>query len=100
MATGEYVSVSSQADTENAALAQEKRELETDYQGEVRELTSLYMQRGLEPELARQVAEQLMVKDALDAHAREELGLTDINSAQPLQAGPCTRFCVNAFSQK
>lgn len=85
MATGEYVSVSSQADTENAALAQEKRELETDYQGEVRELTSLYMQRGLEPELARQVAEQLMVKDALDAHAREELGLTDINSAQPLQ---------------
>lgn len=52
----------------------------------MRELTSLYMQRGLEPELARQVAEQLMVKDALDAHAREELGLTDINSAQPLQA--------------
>ena len=59
MATGEYVSVSSQADTENAALAQEKRELETDYQGEVRELTSLYMQRGLEPELARQVAAAL-----------------------------------------
>ena len=74
MAAGEYVSVSSQADTEAAALAQEKSELDADYQGEVRELTSLYMQRGLEPELARQVAEQLMVKDALDAHAREELG--------------------------
>ncbi|QIU88532.1 VIT1/CCC1 transporter family protein [Yokenella regensburgei] len=86
MATGEYVSVSSQADTESASLAQEKRELETDYQGEVRELTSLYMQRGLGPALARQVAEQLMAKDALDAHAREELGLTGINSAQPLQA--------------
>ena len=86
MATGEYVSVSSQADTENAALAQEKRELETDYQGEVRELTLLYVQRGLEPLLAQKVAEQLMVKDALDAHAREELGLTDTNAAQPLQA--------------
>lgn len=86
MATGEYVSVSSQADTENAALAQERSELETDYQGEVRELTSLYMQRGLEPALARQVAEQFMVKDALNAHAREELGLTETNSAQPLQA--------------
>lgn len=83
MAAGEYVSVSSQADTENAALAQEKRELETDYQGEVRELTLLYVQRGLEPELAQKVAEQLMVKDALDTHAREELGLTDTNSAPP-----------------
>ena len=96
MATGEYVSVSSQADTENAALAQEKRELETDYQGEVRERTSLYMQRGLEPELARQVAEQLMVKDALDAHAREELGLTDINSAQPLQAAVFSALSFSA----
>ena len=86
MATGEYVSVSSQADTENAVLAQEKMELETDYRGEVRELTLLYMKRGVEPTLAHQVAEQLMVKDALDAHAREELGLTDTNSAQPLQA--------------
>lgn len=95
MATGEYVSVSSQADTENAALAG-KRELETDYQGEVRELTSLYMQRGLEPELARQVAEQLMVKDAPDAHAREELGLTDINSAQPLQAAVFSALSFSA----
>ncbi|NIF35090.1 VIT family protein [Enterobacter sp. Tr-810] len=86
MATGEYVSVSSQSDTEDAALAQERRELETDYHGEVQELTALYIQRGLEPGLARQVAEQLMVKDALDAHAREELGLTGTNAAQPLQA--------------
>lgn len=86
MATGEYVSVSSQSDTEDAALAQERRELETDYHGEVRELTALYIQRGLEPGLARQVAEQLMTKDALDAHAREELGLTGTNAAQPLQA--------------
>ncbi|QHM94878.1 VIT1/CCC1 transporter family protein [Kosakonia sacchari] len=86
MATGEYVSVSSQTDTENAALAQEKRELVDDYEGEVLELTSLYIQRGLEPLLAHQVAQQLMAKDALDAHAREELGLTETNSAQPLQA--------------
>ena len=86
MATGEYVSVSSQADTENEALAQEKRELATDYQGEVQKLTSLYIQRGLDPGLAQQVAVQLMEKDALDTHAREELGLTGTNSAQPLQA--------------
>ncbi|EMF8380229.1 VIT family protein [Klebsiella variicola] len=86
MATGEYVSVSSQADTETAALAEEKSELEANYQGEVRELTSLYIQRGVEPALARQVAEQLMAKDALEAHAREELGLTDTHSARPLQA--------------
>ena len=95
MATGEYVSVSSQSDTENAALAQEKKELETDYQGEVQELTSLYMQRGVEPALARQVAQQLMMKDALDAHAREELGLTGTNSAQPLQAA---LFSAGSFS--
>ncbi len=95
MATGEYVSVSSQSDTENAALAQEKKELETDYQGEVQELTSLYMQRGLEPAIARQVAEQLMRKDALDAHAREELGLTATNSARPLQAA---LFSAGSFS--
>lgn len=86
MATGEYVSVSSQADTETAALAEEKSELDADYQGEVRELTSLYIQRGVEPALARQVAEQLVAKDALEAHAREELGLTDTHSARPLQA--------------
>jgi len=86
MATGEYVSVSSQVDTENAALAQEKGELENDFQGETQELTSLYIKRGLNPTLAREVAEQLMEKDALGAHAREELGLTETHSAQPLQA--------------
>lgn len=86
MATGEYVSVSSQVDTENAALAQEKGELENDFQGETQELTSLYIKRGLNPTLARKVAEQLMEKDALGAHAREELGLTETHSAQPLQA--------------
>lgn len=86
MATGEYVSVSSQVDTENAALAQEQGELEKDYQGEMLELTSLYIKRGLNSVLAREVAEQLMEKDALGAHAREELGLTDTNSAHPLQA--------------
>ena len=98
MAAGEYVSVSSQADTENAALAQEKRELETDYQGEVRELTLLYVQRGLEPELAQKVAEQLMVKDALDTHAREELGLTDTNSARPLQAAVFSALSLSSIS--
>lgn len=86
MATGEYVSVSSQVDTENAALAQEKGELENDFQGETQELTALYIKRGLNPTLAREVAEQLMEKDALGAHAREELGLTETHSAQPLQA--------------
>ncbi len=86
MATGEYVSVSSQVDTENAALAQEKGELENDFQGETQELTALYIKRGLNPTLAREVAVQLMEKDALGAHAREELGLTETNSAQPLQA--------------
>ncbi|PWW11489.1 VIT1/CCC1 transporter family protein [Mangrovibacter plantisponsor] len=86
MATGEYVSVSSQTDTERAALAQEKKELQADYEGEVHELTSLYIQRGVEPVLAHKVALQLMEKDALDAHSREELGLTETNSARPLQA--------------
>ncbi|WP_154997338.1 VIT1/CCC1 transporter family protein [Klebsiella quasipneumoniae] len=86
MATGEYVSVSSQVDTEKAALAQERGELEKDYQGEIHELTSLYIKRGLNPPLAREVAEQLMIKNALGAYAREELGLTETNSAQPLQA--------------
>ena len=95
MATGEYVSVSSQVDTENAALAQELGELEKDYQGELHELTSLYIKRGLNPDLAREVAEQLMEKDALGAHAREELGLTDTNSAQPLQAA---LFSAASFS--
>lgn len=99
MATGEYVSVSSQVDTENAALAQEKGELENDFQGETQELTALYIKRGLNPTLAREVAEQLMEKDALGAHAREELGLTETNSAQPLQAAlfSAVSFSVGAI---
>jgi vacuolar iron transporter family protein len=86
MATGEYVSVHSQADTENAALAQERRELETDYAGERHELTEIYIRRGLERALAGTVAEQLMSHDALGSHARDELGLTSTFRPRPLQA--------------
>ena len=86
MAAGEYVSVRSQADSEQAALKLEKRELETDHEGEHKELTAIYEQRGLDPALAKQVAEQLMVHDALGAHARDELGLSEVLSARPLQA--------------
>ena len=86
MAAGEYVSVSSQADTEKADLARERRELETDDAGERRELTGIYMNRGLSAELAQQVADELMAHDALGAHARDELGITDLSSARPLQA--------------
>jgi VIT1/CCC1 family predicted Fe2+/Mn2+ transporter len=86
MAAGEYVSVSSQADTERADLAREKGELAADPQGEEDELTGIYVGRGLDRELARQVARQLMAKDALVAHARDELGLTDALAARPLQA--------------
>src|SRR5436853_4093264 len=76
MAAGEYVSVSSQADTENADLERERRELSTDIESERKELAGIYVGRGLEPELAQQVADQLMAHDALAAHARDELGLT------------------------
>ncbi len=86
MAAGEYVSVSSQADTEHADLARERRELEEDEPFERRELAAIYVARGLEPSLARQVADALMAKDALSAHARDELGLTEINAARPGQA--------------
>jgi VIT1/CCC1 family predicted Fe2+/Mn2+ transporter len=86
MAIGEYVSVHSQADTEIAALAQERAELESDYAGESRELTDIYVHRGLERALARQVAEQLMKHDALAAHARDELGLSSLSKARPIQA--------------
>ncbi|AJI96492.1 VIT family protein [Yersinia ruckeri] len=86
MATGEYVSVSSQSDTEKAALAQEQAELNADFQGEYRELTSIYVHRGLDVALARQVAEKLMSHDALGAHARDELGISEITVARPLQA--------------
>lgn len=86
MAAGEYVSVSSQADSERADLAREKSELEQDADGEHRELTRIYIGRGLNPELARQVADELTAHDALAAHARDELGMTDLSIARPLQA--------------
>ncbi|CAI1643241.1 VIT family [Serratia quinivorans] len=86
MATGEYVSVSSQADTEKAALAEEQAELDADFQGEFRELTSIYVHRGLDAALAKQVAAKLMSHDALAAHAREELGISEITTARPLLA--------------
>ena len=86
MAAGEYVSVSSQADTEKADIARERLELDADPEREVEELTEIYMRRGLSFELARQVAMQLMAKDALGAHARDELGISEIFSAKPLQA--------------
>lgn len=86
MAAGEYVSVQSQADTEAADLARERQELALDPGGELAELTEIYRQRGLEPALARQVAEQLTLHDALGAHARDELGLSEILRARPIQA--------------
>ena len=86
MAAGEYVSVRSQADTEAADLARERAELAADVGAEERELASIYVKRGLEPALARQVALQLMAKDALGAHARDELGITSVASARPVQA--------------
>ncbi len=86
MATGEYVSVSSQADTERADLEKEKCELAEDPIAEHRELSTIYVERGLDPELADKVATQLMQHDALGAHARDELGIFDALSANPLQA--------------
>lgn len=86
MAAGEYVSVSSQADTEQADLALEQRHLDDDAAGEQSELEEIYVARGLERELARQVAIQLMAKDALAAHARDELGIVDMHRARPILA--------------
>jgi VIT1/CCC1 family predicted Fe2+/Mn2+ transporter len=86
MAAGEYVSVHSQADTEKADLKLERTELETDYKGEQDELMAIYVARGLDPALARQVAEQLMAHDALGAHARDELGVSAASTARPIQA--------------
>ncbi|MES1982384.1 MAG: VIT family protein [Pseudomonadota bacterium] len=86
MATGEYVSVSSQSDTEAAALAEEKAEIEADYNSEQRELMAIYVRRGLTPALASSVATQLMAHDALGAHARDELGISEELAARPLQA--------------
>lgn len=86
MAAGEYVSVSSQADTEEADLARERAELATQSEAEHRELAAIYVQRGLTPELAREVARQLMAHDALGAHARDELGISVQTTARPVQA--------------
>jgi vacuolar iron transporter family protein len=86
MAAGEYVSVHSQADTEQADLEQERAELKADDKGEHKELAAIYVARGLDPLLAKQVAQQLMAHDALGAHARDELGMSDALSARPIQA--------------
>ncbi|NLD01443.1 MAG: VIT family protein [Gammaproteobacteria bacterium] len=86
MAAGEYVSVSSQSDTERSDLARESKELKADPQGEHKELTDIYIQRGLESQLAAEVATQLMRHDALGAHARDELGMSETLTAQPVQA--------------
>ncbi|MGL6111514.1 MAG: VIT1/CCC1 transporter family protein, partial [Rubrivivax sp.] len=98
MAAGEYVSVHSQADTEKADLSRERAELAKDPVAERRELASIYVGRGLAPELARQVAEQLMVHDALGAHARDELGISTTLSARPVQAAlaSAASFAVGA----
>jgi len=86
MATGEYVSVHSQADTEQAELELERAELKADDKGEHKELMAIYVARGLDPSLAKQVADQLMVHDALGAHARDELGISETLRARPIQA--------------
>ncbi len=86
MAAGEYVSVSSQSDTEQADIGRERRELAANESNEKKELAAIYVKRGLDPTLANQVAEQLMAKDALAAHARDELGISETISARPVQA--------------
>ena len=86
MAAGEYVSVSSQADTERADMARERKELAEEPEAELKELATIYEQRGVEPALARKVAEQMMAKDAFAAHVRDELGLADHVVARPVQA--------------
>ena len=98
MAAGEYVSVSSQTDTERADLARERKELENDNENEHKELASIYVGRGLDPSLAKQVAEQLMVHDALAAHAQEELGISVNFIARPVQAAlaSAATFAVGA----
>jgi len=92
MAAGEYVSVSSQSDTEKADLERERRELDANPELERRELAHIYVERGLEPSLANQVAEQLMAHDSLAAHARDELGLSAMHSARPVQAALASAF--------
>ena len=98
MAAGEYVSVRSQADSEKAAIDLERAELEADVPAELRELAAIYVGRGLDPALAKQVAEQLMAHDALGAHARDELGISETLSARPIQAAltSAASFAVGA----
>lgn len=98
MAAGEYVSVHSQADTEQADLKRERGELKADDKGEHRELTAIYVGRGLEPSLAKKVADQLMTHDAIGAHARDELGITETLRARPIQAAlsSAASFAVGA----
>ena len=98
MASGEYVSVHSQADTEEADLDLERNELQTDNKGEHRELAAIYVGRGLDPQLAKQVADQLMARDALGAHARDELGISETLKARPIQAAlaSAASFAVGA----
>lgn len=96
MAAGEYVSVHSQADTEKAELRRERTHLTTDYAGEYEELADLYVERGLEPALAREVAAQLMKHDALGAHARDELGISQIHRARPVQAASASAASYSA----
>ena len=99
MAAGEYVSVHSQADTEKAELALERRELKADSKGEHKELAAIYVGRGLKPALGKQVAEQLMAHDALGAHALDELGISDSSRARPVQAAlaSAASFAVGAL---
>jgi VIT1/CCC1 family predicted Fe2+/Mn2+ transporter len=96
MAAGEYVSVSSQADSEKADLAREREELAGNREGELQELTQIYVKRGLDPKLARQVAEQLSEKDALAAHARDELGISKAMQARPVQAALASAAAFSA----
>lgn len=98
MATGEYISVSSQADSERAAIEQEEEELVNEPEAELRELVGIYRRRGLDRELANQVATQLMTHDALGAHSRDELGITEMTQARPLQAAMASAasFAVGA----
>jgi VIT1/CCC1 family predicted Fe2+/Mn2+ transporter len=98
MAAGEYVSVSSQSDTENAELARERQELRDDPEAELEELKGIYQARGLTADLAEQVARQLTAHDALDAHARDELGISEITTARPVQAAFASALSFSAGS--
>ncbi len=98
MAAGEYVSVHSQADTEQADIERERKEINRDYPGESKELAAIYVGRGLDPALAKQVANQLMAHDAVGAHARDELGISETLGARPIQAAfaSAASFAVGA----